>query len=52
MSAGREAQRQRKGMRDEGEQGVDGWLDGWQREGGGGGSFLAQHFPAQTTSTH
>lgn len=39
------------GVRDEGEQGVDGWLEEWAEWGRGIlVSFLAQHFPAHTTS--
>lgn len=52
MSAGREAWRRGKGMRDEREQGADGWLEGWaERVVGVLVSLLAQHFPAHTTST-
>lgn len=47
MSAGSKVCKQREGMRDEREQGTDGWLRGGQGEGVAMlGSLLAQHFIA------
>lgn len=48
---GRKAQSHGDGMRDEGEQRVDVWLDlREEKEEYGGLAFLAQQFPAHTTT--